>query len=72
MARSDADIDGLFQLATFIVFSDRLWVNAFEPALIAERTEEIRARIGPTGAEAVIRLAPETDATYAAACRRAA
>ena len=56
-ARSDTNILGLFQLATFSVFSDQLWANGFEPSLIADRTKDIVDRIQEGRQKMALRIA---------------
>lgn len=69
-ARSEADIDGLLQFCTFAIFSDQVVLNGFEPPAIAEQSEAIRQAIRLPIAD--LRIVPETESGYAAACRRAA
>lgn len=72
-ARSDVDVEGLLQFATFAGFSDSLLVNGFESVPVAQRTEQICADLPkPDDAESWIIIVPENEKSYALACETAA
>ena len=73
LARGKVDADGLLQLATLLVFSDRLFVCGFESEPVAKTSSHIRDELIGIGVpEGVLQVRHDTEFSYAEACRDAA
>lgn len=69
----EADVAGLFQLATQLVFADAIHISTFESPGVRQRSEAIVTRILGCGLPPeVIELTPTTANSFSAACLTAA
>lgn len=67
------DVRGLLQFATLIIFSDQVFLNDFEPPLIADASEDIRVKLDALGFEkANLNIAAISREQYSRACFNAA
>ena len=67
------DVEGLLQLLTQIVFCRRIYLNAFEPPRVAERTLEVKDKLEQLGLDReVITTTVDDPTVYEEACRMAA
>lgn len=72
-ADNDADIRGLLQFATLLIYADCLQVNGFEIAVIAERTEEIAHDLAEmNSSQSFLKIDQVSQQDYAKACVSAA
>jgi hypothetical protein len=70
---SDRDVRGLLQLATLLIFGNKVALNGFEDDVVAERTEEIVHGLGTIGiSEDILSISPVREIEYALACSTAA
>jgi hypothetical protein len=69
----DYDVRGLLQLATLLVYGNKISLNGFEDKVVADRTEEMVDRLRGLGiAKNILSISPITEVEYALACRTAA
>jgi hypothetical protein len=69
----DADIDGLMQLATQIVFADEINMSSFESAVVRGRSWEILESLSALGLpRSALNIRELDEPAFARACRRAA
>ncbi len=69
----DYDIRGLLQLATLLIYGNRISLNGFEDKIVADRTKEMVDRLRELGiAKDILSISPITEVEYALACRTAA
>jgi hypothetical protein len=72
-ADKDVHIEGLLQLATFVVFADRILVNEFEDDSVVRKTVSVRDELRWLGAtKEEIDVEPVTRTEYGQACLKAA
>jgi hypothetical protein len=69
----DYDIRGLFQLATLLIYGNRLSLNGFEDDKVARRSEEIVQQLRSLGIDDdTLSIREVTEPEYALACKTAA
>ena len=72
-AKTDYDVRGLLQLATFIIYADKLELNGFEHIPIASRSRQIRDEILSFGLESsALAIKDVTSDAYGLACETTA
>src|SRR5437879_3650804 len=65
----DYDIRGLLQLATLVIYGNRISLNGFEDDVIATRTQETVEQLRALGiAEGILSINSLTESEYALAC----
>lgn len=71
--KHDNDIRSLLQLATLVIFSNHIYLNGFDCDEVADRSQEIVTQFGTYGmTEDIISTVPESEETYARACKTTA
>jgi hypothetical protein len=69
----DFDVRGLLQLATLVIYGNKVSLNGFEGKGIAKRSLEIVEQLRTLGiTEDILAISPVTEAEYALACMTAA
>jgi hypothetical protein len=69
----DYDVRGLLQLATLVIYGNKVSLNGFEDNIIAKRSHEIVEHLQTIGiTEDILSINPVTEAEYALACKTAA
>ncbi|MBN8476519.1 hypothetical protein [Sulfuritalea sp.] len=72
-ARGEADVRGLLQLGTLLVFAERLQINGFELDAVGRRTREIRDNLMHLGLDqSALVIGNQSEASYGRACLAAA
>ncbi|HYC54053.1 MAG TPA: hypothetical protein VEL28_03855 [Candidatus Binatia bacterium] len=72
-SRGDADVKGLLQLGTLLIFAERLHLNGFELDTVAGRTREIRDMLVELGLpSSSLAIGDQDDVIYGRACISAA
>jgi len=73
VAESDYDVRGLLQLATLIIYGDKLELNGFEENRISTRSRELRQQLIDLGLESeALSIADMTRDAYSLACQTTA
>lgn len=68
-ARGESDIKDFLQFLTFLVFSDKLFINGFEISPIASKTKEIKEKLVDLGLETyTLQIIPFTENEYFRIC----
>ena len=69
----DYDIRGLLQLATLVIYGNKVSLNGFEDDIVANRSHEIVEQLRTFGiTKDILSINPVTEAEYALACKTAA
>lgn len=69
----DYDVRGLLQLATLVIYGNKVSLNGFEENIIAKRSHEIVEQLQTIGiTEEILSISPVAEAEYALACKTAA
>ncbi len=72
-ASHDYDVHGLLQLATLVIFGNKVALNGFEANSIAKRSQEIVDKLRTIGiTEDILSINPITKPEYRLACQTAA
>lgn len=72
-ARQDCDVRGLLQLATLIIYGNKISVNGFEDIKVATRSEQIVNQLRTIGiTDDILTISPVNEVEYALACKTAA